>query len=115
MDNRRILTISFLVIALSIAYYFVIFLPQKERERQALELQKQSSEQIAVDERKRIYEECATEANDKSRELLKKKIELLPSGQERNTMQEAYDKGLHLKGDYNSSYDNCLKRNGISQ
>ena len=115
MDNKRIFALSILVVALSIAFYFVIFLPQKERERQAAELLKQSTEQKAEEDRKQIFKNCATEAHDKARNLLKNKIELMQNGQERSTMQEAYDKGLYLKDDYNSYYDNCLKENGISE
>ena len=115
MDNKRILALSFLIVALSVAFYFVIFLPQKERERQTVELLKQSSVQEAEDKRKQIFVDCANEADVKARELLKKKIELLPNGQEKKTMQEAYDKGLHLKDDYNTYYDNCLKKNGVSE
>ena len=45
----------------------------------------------------------------------KKKIELMPNGSEKNTMQEAYNKGLHLKEDYNTYYDKCLKKGGVSE
>jgi len=42
-NNSYILSIASLIIALSIAYYFVIFLPEKERSKLNLELKEQEA------------------------------------------------------------------------
>lgn len=64
---------------------------------------------------KKVYADCDTEAKDKSKELLGKKIELAKnSGDPRlPEYQKAYDLGLNLKDDYNYLYDNCLRRQGV--
>lgn len=46
MDNKRILALSFLIIALAIGYYLVIYIPQKNQE--LLDLQKQQLQQQAA-------------------------------------------------------------------
>src|SRR3990172_2843629 len=71
--------ISILIIALSIAYYLVIFIPEKEKAKQDQinkELQIKETEQGAKRREQGVYADCDIEANDKATELLKSKIEI---------------------------------------
>lgn len=107
-----------MIIALSVAYYFVIFLPAKEKTRQgqiARDLQFKQAEQEKKEEEDKVYQDCDMEAVERADELLKSKIEIaqktgtsIPA-----TWKEASEKGLHLKDDYNSYYESCLRRHGI--
>lgn len=65
---------------------------------------------------KKVFSDCDQEAKDKAREALAKKTELAKAtGDDYNAQQyqKAYDLGLHLKDDYNYSYENCLRRHGV--
>jgi hypothetical protein len=42
MDNRKIISVSFLIITLSVAYYPVIYIPKRETAKLELEKQKQT-------------------------------------------------------------------------
>lgn len=82
---------SALIVALSVAYYLVIFLPEQKE----LETRK----------------ECANKANDKAKNLLKTKADLFNE----DTYKKAFEKGLFLKDDYNAIYENCLSENGLKK
>lgn len=114
MSSKAIITVSFLIIALSIAYYLVIFLPSKERGIQQIELQKATSEQLVEDDKKQTYSQCEKDASKAAVQTLKSKAELLPEGKLKTTLEEAASKNMYYKDDYNSYYENCLKRNGLS-
>jgi hypothetical protein len=60
MDNKKIITASFLIIALSIAYYFVIFLPNKEQKKLELERLRYDKEQA----KEKAKFECLAQAHD---------------------------------------------------
>lgn len=66
-------------------------------------------------DQKKVFSDCDQEAKDKAKETLAKKVELAKATNAYNAveLQKAYDLGLHLKDDYNYSYENCLRRNGI--
>ena len=110
--------LSLLIVALSIAYYLVIFIPDKEKARQKeinRELQLKEAEQEAKSKELEVYQGCEAEAKEEAKELLKSKIEIaqktgtsVPA-----TWKEASEKGLMLKDDYNDLYDSCLRRYGI--
>lgn len=110
--------LSLLIVALSAAYYLVIFIPAKEKarlEQANRELKLKEAEQNAKNKELQVYKDCDTEANENAENLLKSKIEIaqkagtsIPA-----TWKEASEKGLYLKDDYNSYYENCIRRHGI--
>ncbi|OGD87927.1 hypothetical protein A3H87_01815 [Candidatus Curtissbacteria bacterium RIFCSPLOWO2_02_FULL_42_37] len=113
-----IASVAILIVALSFAYYLVIFLPSKEKtmqEQASKELQLKQAEQQKKDKEAQVYKDCDDEAAEGARELLKSKIEIAQNSGTAipSTWKEASEKGLHLKDDYNSYYENCLRRNGI--
>lgn len=113
-----------LVISFSlIAYYLLVLLPEQKKVSQDLNslkeeitrLQSQMNEKSKLTDDKKVYSDCDQEAEKKARELLAKKIELGKTTGQYNVQeyQKAYNLGLRLKDDYNSYYDDCLRRNGI--
>lgn len=107
-------SISILIVALSIAYYFVIYLPSMaERELQLKEAEKREEKSETE-----IYSDCDAEAQRRAIELLKSKIEIaeksnLTYTHDYKIWKEASEKGLYLKDDYNEYYNSCLRRHGI--
>lgn len=137
--NRLILSIGlalfFVIIAVSIGFYLIIHLPQKDSElirieKQKLELQQK---QIDLDSKKLLMEQQATVsaiqktdqtttkiapnvdcekiARDKAREILAKLIQMEPDNQE---YKKAYDAGLGRTSDIDRYFDQCMQSNGLS-
>lgn len=107
-------SISVLIVALSIAYYFVIYLPSMAKR----ELQLKEAERQEQKSETEIYSDCDVEAHRKATELLKAKVEIaeennLTYTQNYRIWKEASEKGLYLKDDYNEYYNSCLRRHGI--
>lgn len=98
-------------------------LPEQKRVNQEVDklrnevtrLQSQKDEKEAQLDDKKVFSDCDKEAESKARELLAKKIELgkVSGGYDVQEYQKAYDLGLRLKDDYNSFYENCLRRYGV--
>lgn len=109
MNSRIILSISFLIIALSLGYYFVIFLPNLENKKQELEAQKQATQQREEENKKNTYSLCAEIASSQAKALIKEKAQL-PGGEQ---YREGATKGMYLKPDYDYAYQDCLKSHGI--
>lgn len=126
--------IAALIIALSVAYYLVIFLPAKEKARQEqvnreLEIKQKATqgqinqeseikqtEQQSQKNQQQIYKDCDVEARDKAKSLLQSKMEIaknLNLTEIYELYKEFSDKGLFRKEDYNTGYEYCLRRNGI--
>lgn len=105
---------SILLIASSIAYYFVLYLPALERAKQ-----EQSQREFELKEKEQqIYKDCDYEAQSRATENLKSKVEVaeksnLTYTSDYKIWKEASEKGLYLKGDYNELYDACLRRHGL--
>lgn len=102
--------LSLFIVTLSASYYFVIYLPSKDKleaeSKTKIELLKLQAEES----KKNIYKNCASEAADSAKELLKEKAGM------QNTIsayQEAAKKGLYLKDDYDYAFNDCLRKNGI--
>lgn len=113
-----VVAISVLIVALSVAYYLVIFIPAKEKTRQEQvnrEFQLKEAEQQSKKIEQQVYKDCDTEAEENASKLLKSKIEIAQKAGTYipPTWKEASEKGLHLKDDYSSYYDSCLRRHGI--
>lgn len=62
MNTRNIVAISFLVIALSIGYYFMMFLPKIEQDKLNQLTQAQSQAQIAKETNKSMLTACLADA-----------------------------------------------------
>ena len=73
MDNRRIIALSFLIVALALGYYFVIYTPQKNQEQLDLQKQqfdlKQQQIQQQADIQKQQEEAAAQKATDNKTSL----------------------------------------------
>jgi len=113
-----VVSISVLIVALSVAYYFVIFLPSKEKARQEQinkELEIKQTEQEFQEKQLQIYEDCDSEAQRRARELLESKIEVSRKAGQTPPLywKEAFEQGLYLRDDYNEYYNSCLRRHGI--
>jgi len=74
----------------------------EQRRAEKMELEKEN-------EIKKTKENCRNEASERARSFLKTKSEM--TGGER--LKEAVKKGLYLKEDYNSYYNECLALNGV--
>ena len=108
-------SISICVIALSIAYYLVVFIPQREKFKQST--QQETYERNVLEEQsdETKYAQCNTEASKYAHDFLKTKIELMEEQGYTNMEQyklwkNAYDKNLYLKDDYNTAYENCIRK-----
>ena len=103
-----------LVITLSIAYYFVIFLPGiKNQERaDAISRERASQEAIQNEETKKYNQitYCQNTAATQAIELLKTKAKINPSLY--GTV--AKEEGMYLRLDYDSYYQQCLEKMGIT-
>lgn len=131
-----IASIAILIIALSVAYHLVIFLPAKEKARQEQvnreleniqkatqeqtnqESEIKQTEQQSQKNQQQIYKDCDVEAKDKAKSILRSRLEIaeklnLTETDSYKIRKEASDKGLFLKDDYNTGYEYCLRRNGI--
>lgn len=94
--------VSVLIVALSIAYYIVIFLPSKERARQLLEQQKvqvELQETKKQETKEKAISECTTKFL--------------------NAMDELFKQGKHytneeIKTMTNYAIDICLKQKGYA-
>lgn len=114
--SHSFITILLLVIFLLITYYLVILLPdQRKVEREINKLKNEVTKLQSESDEKKVFSDCDKEAESKARELLAKKIELgkVSGGYDVQEYQKAHDLGLRLKDDYNSFYENCLRRHGI--
>lgn len=70
MDYRKIIALSFLIVALSIGYYFVIYIPQKDQEelnlqKQQYDLQQQQIQQQADLQKQKLQQAQEQESNNK--------------------------------------------------
>lgn len=90
-------SLSVLIVAVSVAYYLVIFIPGKEKIRQ---------EQIRITKIK----DCQDTATESAQYLAKTKAEF---DQNLKKMMEK-DATLYSKDDYAVYYKRCLERSGIS-
>ena len=114
-------SISALVVALSIGYYFAFHLPSVERANQEIAERELLLKETEVQQQKSeadIYEDCDVEAQTRASSLLKSKLELAENSnltytQEYKVWKEASEKGLFLKDDYNELYNACIRRQGI--
>lgn len=61
MNSKNIITLSFLIVALAIGYYFFIFLPENEKTRQKIEAQERSFKSAQEAGKSRAITECDTE------------------------------------------------------
>lgn len=95
---------SILILSISVGYYLVFFLPQKESH-------KLLQEERRIEQEKQDRADCYQQADEKSKESLKKKAELFDS----EIYRKASDQGLHLKDDFNSNYENCLSSKGLQK
>lgn len=84
-----------LIVALSIAYYLVIFLPKKQE----------------LDTR----QGCADEAKTKAKNLIQKKTDITKNQTRKETNEDLIAKGMFLKVDYDDYYEDCLSRKGLKK
>lgn len=103
-----VLSLSIGIIALSVAYYLVIFLPSKEKYRQE-QLKAQQEEEAREKDKSSYYSLCQEEARNKAVESAKRKAKIANN----NFINEAVNEGMYLKDDYNDYYQLCLDRYGL--
>ena len=105
-----------LIFSLALAYYLVVFIPQKEKNRVAEQQQEQERQakekqaEIDLQAKKDEYianarKDCVQIARDKATEVLKK----------RGGYQDMIDKNLVGKDDYDRGYKDCLREKGIAE
>lgn len=58
LDNRRIFALSFLIVAISIAYYFIVFLPQKEKDKVAQAAEAKQAETKKEERDRLLLDSC---------------------------------------------------------
>lgn len=111
-----IFVVLLLIIFSLVTYYLAVLLPdQRKTEREINKLKTEVTKLQSELDQKNFFSDCDKEAEDKARELLKNKIELAKKTgvYPLQEYQKAYDLGLRLKDDYNSYYENCIRRHGI--
>ncbi|OGM77861.1 hypothetical protein A2375_02055 [Candidatus Woesebacteria bacterium RIFOXYB1_FULL_31_120] len=118
-----IVAISFLLVALSLGYYFVFALPKIQSDKQLLEQQKfelELEQNQKQSELEKNYKTCDKEADIKAREILESKLDVMISmgatnSQTYNSYKAAKDNGMYLKDDFNEAYKNCLRKYGLEE
>jgi hypothetical protein len=106
------LSIALLVMALSVGYYFVSFLPSKEESKVQVETVQEDKEKSEV----QIRQDCRDEARQKAQDKLRKLIEAgLLSQSQKLEVQKALDQDLARKEDIDYYFDLCLEINGLSK
>lgn len=117
LNRLHISTAILLTIVLLLsAYNFAILLPnQRKANEEISSLKKEITKLKSELDEKKVFSDCDKEAETKARTLLAKKIELgkVSGGYDVQEYKKAYDLGLRLKDDYNSFYENCLRRHGV--
>ena len=119
MSTKQILTASFLIIALSFAYYLVIHLPNKQKAEQQIELKKIESQKEQAKNRQQIeqgwklYEEENKLAKDKAiSECMKELKEEYDAG---NISEQGIYTVEDAKTFIDARVDTCLKFKGFSE
>lgn len=102
-----------LIIALSIAYYLVIFVPQKEKARIEQQKQEQKDQQVKEQGEKTTRQNCQKESADKAIAVLKSRSEISPSYAKANN--GAVNNGMYKKEDFDKYYDDCLSMSGLKR
>lgn len=102
------LSLSVGIVALSVAYYLVIFLPSKEKYRQE-QLKAQQEDEAREKDKSSYYSLCQEEAEKKAVESAKKKAKISNN----YYMNQAVEEGMYLKDDYKDFYMLCLDRYGL--
>ena len=112
---QKLLGVSFLVISLSVAYYFVIFIPKKESAKIELQkqeqLKKEQKEQEVVEkgtETKQLLESCLKEANISSSNFWNSECKI--KGLLSQSCIDFLDKGIEVYYDENISSDEIIKK-----
>lgn len=101
------ISIGIIIVALSVAYYLVIFLPKKEAGR----LEQQRQEQEANERNNKIKEEELRRQEENERAIRKGCAEwaLIKA-----TGKEKFEQGAHYnQGDYDDYYARCLREKGL--
>lgn len=102
--------VSLLVVAGSIAYYFMWFLPSKEKT--AYQIQQTQKENVEIELKTR--QNCQDESRQKAKEKLEKLIDAgLLSQSEIDESKKALDKGLAKKADVDYYFNQCLEVHGL--
>lgn len=95
-----VIILTLLTVAGSVFYYYVIYLPGKDKFRQTQ------------------FSNCDGEAKSEAQKLLRDKIGMAESlGQTTENYykmwKQAQSHGLYLRDDYNAKYESCIRRYGI--
>jgi len=113
-------SVSILIIALSVTYYLVIFVPSREKataEQKAKEIETEAEKQRLERDKFKVYEDCDKEAKEEAQKLLESKIEIMEETGSQATRYKEYkaaaEKGLYLRDDYEALYNRCLRRHGL--
>jgi hypothetical protein len=128
------LALSSIIVATSIGYYLLHFVPERDTQLATIEKQKLvlQQKQIDLDKEKLLFQQqatisaiqaskqvavkktggtdCESIAHNKARELLAKKIQMNPGDSE---AKKAYDLGLANTGDIDYYFNQCLQANGL--
>lgn len=103
-------SLSCLIVASSIAYYLVWFLPSKEKVKNEVVQVQTSQEEKELQTR----QDCREEARQKAKEKLEKLIQAdLVSESEKQEYQKALDVGLAKQDDIDHYFDICLEVKGL--
>lgn len=113
MIRQIITTVSFLIIALSLAYYFVIFIPNNEQEKLRIQQENFSQEQIRYESREVDLTHCLNSARQEYKELLEGACkELLKTNSKANCIAYLTGNGVLkiLVDSEKKDEDECYKR-----
>lgn len=105
----KTISFAFVIISLSVAYYYVLFLPGIERSNRVKSQLQEQLKEAQLSERQDKIAECQTEAATGAVGTLKTKAEIGNN----KALKDAAAKELYLKGDYDAYYEQCLQRNSL--
>ena len=111
-----------LLVALSVAYYLVIYIPYKDK-------MKIERENQAIEQEKQTREDCYKEARYRAKNLLLNKIQLKSAqlknetnpflkekfAREISNLNNIFNKELVLNDDFNKFYEDCLSKSGLNK
>jgi hypothetical protein len=107
INAKNLTAISFLIIALSIGYYFVVFLPNQEKQKQEADLKIETTKAEREQAKKRDLEYCIEAAHDhyvSNWNLGCKNLERQDDCELPGLLSEKYTK------EYNDDQELCIKK-----
>ncbi|MDD3475052.1 MAG: hypothetical protein PHP08_04125 [Candidatus Dojkabacteria bacterium] len=123
--NKNTVFISVVILIGCIILGFFYYLTKTEEHKLLLELQNNEKieENLQETTEASLRQNCYNEAIENAQDLLESKVDLMKSQnnltysdkQLLQSYEEAIENDMYLKEDFNSYYETCLSKNGLSK